>query len=402
MSVSESSSVSRSPSSESPVSLASPACPPHFLQRRSLIAAAGLGLLGAPWVARAQSSTLRIAATIASSGVERFNGLGLLNGAQAYFDAVNRAGGINGRQIELVKADDEFNAGKAKDNALKFASDANVLALIHPQGTRQTTEVMKAVTSLPIIGPNTGATALHKSGAKNVFWVRTNYDQEVERLVKLADNLGLKRFGLVYPNDPFGQSVLESFKASLARRNIEAVGIASTPGTASLEVDAAARQLAKLPVQVLIMSLAGTTPAFYKAYRDAGGVSLCYGLSVSGTASNLAQLAKGNDRPFFSVIVPSPNAQKFEIVRQYRRDMKTAGFEIDSLVSLEGYVDAYVLAEGLRRAGAKPDRDSLLAGLESLSNFDIGGVRLNFGKTVREGNSYTDTVTIDGSGRLIS
>ena len=43
-----------------------------------------------------------------------------------------------------------------------------------------------------------------------------------------------------------------------------------------------------------------------------------------------------------------------------------------------------------------------MAGLESLSNFDIGGVRLNFGKTVREGNSYTDTVTIDGSGRLIS
>ena len=396
VSVSESSSVSQSSS------LDSPGFPSHFSQRRSLIAAAGIGLLGAPWVARAQSSTLRIAATIASSGVERFNGLGLLNGAQAYFDAVNRAGGINGRQIELVKADDEFNAGKAKDNALKFASDANVLALIHPQGTRQTTEVMKAVTSLPIIGPNTGATALHKSGAKNVFWVRTNYDQEVERLVKLADNLGLKRFGLVYPDDPFGQSVLASFKASLARRNIEAVGIASTPGTASLEVEAAAAKLAALPVQVLIMSLAGTAPAFYQAYRAAGGVSLCYGLSVSGTAANLAQLSKGNDRPFFSVIVPSPNAQKFEIVRHYRRDMKVAGFDSESLVSLEGYVDAYVLAEGLRRAGPKVDRESLTAGLESLSNFNVGGLRLNYGKDLREGNTYTDTVTVDGTGRLIS
>lgn len=375
---------------------------PSSPQRRSLLAAAGLSMLGAPWVARSQSSTLRIGATIADTGVERFNGQGLLYGAKAYFDALNRAGGIHGRQIELLKADDEFNAGKAKDNALKFAADASVLALIHPQGTRQTAEIMKAVRDLPIVGPNTGATALHKSGAKNVFWVRTNYDQEVERLVKLADNLGLKRFGLVYPNDPFGQSVLESFQAALARRKIEAVGIASTPGTASLEVDAAARQLAKLPVQVLIMSLAGTTPAFYQAYRAAGGVSMCYGLSVSGTAANLAQLAKGNDRPFFSVIVPSPNAQKFEIVRQYRRDMKAAGFESESLVSLEGYVDAYVLAEGLRRAGPRVDRDSLLAGLESLSNFDIGGVRLNFDKHVREGNSYTDTVTIDASGRLIS
>lgn len=371
-------------------------------RRRTLLAAAGASLLSAPWVTKAQSSTLRIAATIADTGVERFNGQGLLYGAKAYFDAVNRAGGIHGRQIELLKADDEFNADKAKDNALRFAADPSVLALIHPQGTRQTAEIMKAVRDLPIIGPNTGATALHKSGAKNVFWVRTNYDQEVERLVKLADNLGLKRFGLVYPNDPFGQSVLESFQASLARRKIEAVGIASTPGTASLEVEAAAQQLAKLPVQVLIMSLAGTAPAFYQAYRAAGGASLCYGLSVSGTAANLAKLSKGNDRPFFSVIVPSPNAQKFEIVRQYCRDMKTAGFESESLVSLEGYVDAYVLAEGLRRAGPKADRESLIAGLESLSNFDIGGVRLNFGKNVRQGNSYTDTVTVDGSGRLIS
>ena len=83
---------------------------------------------------------------------------------------------------------------------------------------------MKAVRNLPIIGPNTCTTALHKSGANNVFWVRTNYDLEVERLVRLADSLGLKRFALAYPNDPFGQAVLASFRASLASRGIEAVG----------------------------------------------------------------------------------------------------------------------------------------------------------------------------------
>ena len=82
--------------------------------------------------------------------------------------------------------------------------------------------------------------------------------------------------------------------------------------------------------------------------------------------------------------------------------MKVAGFNSESLMSLEGYVDACVLAEGLRRAGPKADRESLIAGLESLSNFDVGGLHLNFGKNTREGNTYTDTVTIDGNGRLIS
>ena len=48
------------------------------------------------------------------------------------------------------------------------------------------------------------------------------------------------------------------------------------------------------------------------------------------------------------------------------------------------------------------DRESLTAGLESLSNFNVGGLRLNYGKDLREGNTYTDTVTVDGTGRLIS
>ena len=378
--------------------------PTGIATRRHWLATAGATAvaLGAPWVARAQSQTLKVAATFANTGVEGFNGQGLHQGAKAYFDAVNRAGGINGRHIELLAADDEFNAAKARDNARKFAADANVLALIHPQGTRQTGEIMQAIKDLPVIGPNTGAAALHRSGARNVFWVRTNYDLEVERLVRMADNLGLNKLGLVYPDDPFGQAVLESFNIALAKRKIEAVGVASTPGTASLEVGPAAAKLAKLPVQVLVMSLAGATPAFYSAYRNAGGASMCFGLSVGGTANNVAQLAKGVTRPTFSVVVPAPNANKFELVRHYRRDMQAAGYEGESLVSLEGYVDALVLAEGLRRAGPKPDRESLTAGLEGLSNFDIGGLRLNFGKGVREGNTYTDIVSIGADGRLIS
>ena len=106
-----------------------PVIPPKSSQRRTLLAAAGLSMLAAPWVARAQPSTLRIAATIAETGVERFNGTGLLQGATAYFESVNRAGGIHGRKIELIKADDAFNASRAQSNALSFAADPSVLAL---------------------------------------------------------------------------------------------------------------------------------------------------------------------------------------------------------------------------------------------------------------------------------
>ena len=374
-----------------------------LLTRRSVLGATGLALTGAPWVARSQTSqVIRIGATFDNSGVEKPNGQGLHQGAMAYFNAVNKAGGIHGKRIEVVVADDQFKADQARDNARKFADDASIIALVHPQGTRQTGEIMKAVKSLPIIGPNTGATALHKSGANNVFWVRTNYDIEVDRLVRFADTLGLKRIALAYPNDPFGLAVLDSFRAALARRGLEPIGLASTPNTASMEVEAAATQLAKMPAQVLIMSLAGTMPALHKAYRKAGGAAVCLGLSVSGSASNITQLAQSHSKPIFSVIVPAPNARRHALVRRYQHDMQVSGFDGKSLLSLEGYVDAAVLVEGLQRAGPKADRESLIAGLEGLSELDLGGVRLRYGRGNREGNTYTDIVTVDESGRLKS
>ena len=374
-----------------------------LLTRRSVLGATGLALTGAPWVARSQTSqVIRIGATFDNSGVEKPNGQGLHQGAMAYFNAVNKAGGIHGKRIEVVVADDQFKADQARDNARKFADDASIIALVHPQGTRQTGEIMKAVKSLPIIGPNTGATALHKSGANNVFWVRTNYDIEVDRLVRFADTLGLKRIALAYPNDPFGLAVLDSFRAALARRGLEPIGLASTPNTASMEVEAAATQLAKMPAQVLIMSLAGTMPALHKAYRKAGGAAVCLGLSVSGSASNITQLAQSHSKPIFSVIVPAPNARRHALVRRYQHDMQVSGFDGKSLLSLEGYVDAAVLVEGLRRAGPKADRESLIAGLEGLSELDLGGVRLRYGRGNREGNTYTDIVTVDDTGRLKS
>ena len=375
---------------------------PGNWSRRQAIAAMGALATGAPWIARAQSGPIRVALTVAHSGVEKPNGQGLFQGAQACFNAINKAGGIHGRQVELVLADDEFNPGKAKENAVKFAADAGVVALLNPQGTRQTTEVMNAVRKLPIIGPNTGATALHKRGAGNVFWVRTNYDVEVERLVRFADTLNLKKIALVYPNDPFGQSVLDGFNAALARRNIEAVGVASTPGTASLDVEPAAKALAKMPAQVLIMSLVGTLPKFHEAYRAAGGTAISFALSLGGSAPNLAAMAKQPERPIFSVIVPAPNAERFELARRYRADMRGSEFTGESLVSLEGYANARVLAEGMRRAGPKLDRESVTAGLESMNDFDLGGLRIRYGKDAREGNSYTDIITVAQNGQIIS
>ncbi|HEY2255270.1 MAG TPA: ABC transporter substrate-binding protein, partial [Variovorax sp.] len=308
------------------------------------VAAASLGL-----PALAQARTIRVGATFDNSSVEKANGSGLFLGSSAYFNALNRAGGINGSKVELVMADDQFKPDLAKANALAFAADSAVLAIIHPLGTRQTAEVSDAVPGLAVVGPNTGTVSLRKKAAPNTFWVRANYDQEIDRLIATASVLGQTRIGIVYSEDPLGQSLLAGFKASLAKLKLEPAVVASTPGTTSLDVGPAAAKIAAASPQIVIIGLAGTAPAFVSALRKAGGNSSVYGLSITaGSLGAMGDLAHGLG---FSIVVPSPFATKYEIVRRYQADMLANGSKDFSLPSLEGYMDACVLAEGLRRAG---------------------------------------------------
>ena len=344
-------------------------------------AAAGLGL-----PVFAQARAIRIGASFDNSSVEKANGTGLALGSTACFNALNRAGGLNGTKVELVLADDQFKPELAKSNALAFAADASVLAMIHPLGTRQTAEISDAAPGMAVVGPNTGTVSLRKKASPNTFWVRANYDQEIDKLIATAAVLG--------------QSLLAGFKASLARVKLEPAVIASTPGTTSMEVDPAARQVAEAAPQIVIVGLAGTAPAFVRALRATGGKSSVYGLSITaGSLAALGDLARGVG---FAIVVPSPLSTRFEIVRRYQADMQASGFKEYSLPSLEGYMDACVLAEGLRRAGPAPTRASVIAGLAGIEGYDLGGVKINFGRNNREGNQFVDVAVISATGKLLS
>ena len=176
--------------------------------------------------------------------------------------------------------------------------------------------------------------------------------------------------------------------------------IASTPGTTSMEVDPAAEKIAEAAPQIVIVGLAGTAPAFVRALRKAGSKSTIYGLSITaGSLPALGDLAHGVG---FAIVVPSPLSTRFEIVRRYQADMQASGSKDYSLPGLEGYMDACVLAEGLRRAGPSPTRAAVIAGLERIEGYDLGGVKINFGRSNREGNQFVDVAVIGASGRLLS
>jgi ABC-type branched-subunit amino acid transport system substrate-binding protein len=72
-----------------------------------------------------------------------------------------------------------------------------------------------------------------------------------------------------------------------------------------------------------------------------------------------------------------------------------------SYSSIEGFIAAKVLVEGLRRAGKQPTREKLIAGLESMKQYDLGGLEVTYGRNLRTGTSYIDLTIIGRSGNFV-
>ena len=68
--------------------------------------------------------------------------------------------------------------------------------------------------------------------------------------------------------------------------------------------------------------------------------------------------------------------------------------------SIEGYIAARVVLEGLRRAGTAATRETLIAGLESMQNIDLGGFFVDFSPRKRVASSFVDLTILSGDGHV--
>jgi ABC-type branched-subunit amino acid transport system substrate-binding protein len=72
-------------------------------------------------------------------------------------------------------------------------------------------------------------------------------------------------------------------------------------------------------------------------------------------------------------VVPSYNQMDLPTIKLYRSALeKYMSGTSPSFVSLEGFVDAMVIVEGLKAAGKNPTREKFISGIESLHGFDAG------------------------------
>lgn len=370
-----------------------------------------MGWLGATNAAEVgvTDTTVTLGMSSPFSGPNGAYGLDMKEVITTYFEQINKTGGINGRKIELVALDDGYETDRTVANSKKLIDESKVFALLQYYGSSPTTQAMNDVfgpAKVPLVGTISGAGTLRQPLKDNpngryMFNIRASYADETEAIINQLVGLGLKNIAVFYQNDGFGKSGLDGATAALKKHNLEPTAVGTVERN-SLDVDAAVKSIAKSnPQAVVMVTLYKPTAAFVKAMRKAGQNPQFMTLSPVG--SDLLVKELGNDARGIGIsqVMPYPFNDTTPVVREYQRLLQGAKKSNYSYYGIEGYVTAKVMIEGIRKAGKDLTREKLIQALESMTNSELGGYRINFSPSERSGSKFVDLTVIGSGGRVL-
>lgn len=365
--------------------------------RRIAAAAAAVSL-----PALAQGNRIVLGQSAAFSGPAAQLGIQMNKGARIYFETLNANGGIHGAQIELRTLDDGYEPDRCKANTEKFIKD-DVFGLFGYVGTPTCLAALPLVneSKIPFFGPFTGAEALREPFSKSVFHVRASYYDETGLIVKQLTSLGLKKIAVFYQNDSYGKAGLEGVKRALKPLGLEPVALGTVERN-TIDVAGAIKDIVpKLPDAVVQISAYKSCAAFIREARKAGYGGTFFNVSFVGTQALADELGKEGRGIMVSQVMPFPFSTTTPIAREYLDAVRKAGADATAnYSSMEGYMAAKVIAEGLKRAGRNPGRDSLINGLESIQNANFGGFTVDFGPKDHVASTFVDLSMLTEDGKV--
>lgn len=325
---------------------------------------------------------IRLGMVNAQTGAAAGLGRAMLDGATAVFQEANRSGGIHGRTIELVVADDGYDPDRAISETLRLVEEKQVFALFGNVGTPTTNAVIPIIQEMkvPLVGAFTGAMTLRHPVVHEIINFRASYDDESDALVQYFTSRGVKRFGVLYQDDGFGNAVLDGTVRALQRRGLDLVAKGSFQrGTTAVKAGLAA--LIGHDLQAVVMAGPYTPVAAF--VREAGPAGLKAALatvSFVGTDSLLHLLGTEGNNIVISQVVPLPEDRQLPIAAEcaalLARHVPAARL---SFVSFEGCISATLMVAALRRAGADLTRERLIQSFETFDRLDLGGMRVTLG-----------------------
>jgi branched-chain amino acid transport system substrate-binding protein len=368
------------------------------------------------WVTKANAqgdpgvtaSEIVIGSCAALDGPSRGLGTQTVSGAQSYINLINSQGGVNGRKIKLVSYDDGYDPEKAEPCFRRLIKEP-VFAAAFFVGTPTALKHVPLAeeNKIPLIGLFTGAQALYSPLRHYVINVRASYfDETREQVDNLWNVLDLKKIGVIHPEDPFGATVLEGVKNALKAHNSAPVAVGSYPRQTTNVDQAIETVRAAKPDAVVVVGSYTPVAEIVKRAHKSGWKPLFLTVSFVGTDDFIKEAGADAEGTVITQVVPPYYLTDLPTVALYRKTIAAQTNVRPSFVGLEGFVDAMVLVEGLKRAGKDLTRAKLISALEGIHNYDMGlgpKLALNYSPTNHKGfHSVYPTVVRGGLAVIFS
>lgn len=351
-------------------------------------------------------STIVIGSCSALEGPSRSLGMETVAGANAYFSMTNQEGGVHGRKLKLVAMDDSYDPAKTEACFNHLQSDG-VFAMGFFVGTPTAVKYVPLAENnkIPLIGLFTGAQTLYTPLRHWVVNVRASYyDETREQIEGVWDKLGYRNVGVIYPQDAFGAAVLSGVKEALKTRGAEPVKVASYERQTANVGGAIDTVRATNPQAVVLVGPPNTVAPILQQAHAKGWKPLFLTVSFVGTDELIQEAGDDAEGMVITQVVPPYYLTELKTVALYRRELsKYAPTSRPNFVSLEGFVDAMVMVEGLKRAGRELTREGLIHGLETIHEEDLGlGPQLKLSYSARDHKGFNHVIpTVVRGGRAV-
>jgi branched-chain amino acid transport system substrate-binding protein len=299
-------------------------------------------------------------------------------GVKAYFAMVNAQGGVNGRKLKLISLDDQYLPPVAVQQTRKLIPQEFAEVAVNGSATTKAVLGVLKPLGIPLVGPQTGATFLFQNTPPNLFLVWPEYTIEGKLLGSFAQKLGLKKVGVLYQNDDFGQSLLSGVLASGLK---PAKVISYDPSQTDFSPDA--QQMKSAGVDgVIILAIPKPTIAFLNAMAALNFKPARLMSQVSAIPQSFSAAPQEFPGSYVGAFIPPLQETSNPQVAQFESAMRKyePGAPISEFAGW-GWTEAQVAVAGLKNVTGKLTRASYIKGLESISNLQTLGGTVDYAST---------------------
>ena len=348
------------------------------------------------------ADTILVGCYMPMTGPTAAAGLDQLNGVKMAIDAVNAAGGINGKQIELKAYDDTGTSEGAVKAATRLIEEDGVKIIIGSSTSGNILAVSSVTEAAKVtqVGTGTGATWTN-IGLSYTYRATANATLPIQTMATQITDFGYTKVALLSVLSEFGQSGHDDIVKACDANGIEVIADIQFQSNETDFSGPITNALAAEPEAVIVYGVGYEEAMVTKQLRQNGYNGLIFTTEGATDAQMLNTAGATSNGVVFAatyVVPASPEEGATEMIREVLADcVETYGAMPYCDQFYRGYDQAKLVIEALSNSADVESGEANMEAFRSISGVILLGGEFDFTAGTGDGLSQTSKwMILDG------